>query len=88
MLLDNERKSLPVISIRRDWSKYSKEKLLTELGKIDMDWSIPDVQSNWNKIEDILANRMTALNNQINLDWLNLSLITFKLKVKSLFLSN
>ena len=38
--------------------------------------------------KNILANRMTALNNQIDLDWLNLSLITFKLKVKSLFLSN
>ena len=36
--------------------------------------------------KNIIANRMTILNNLINLDWLNLSLIAFKLKVKDLFL--
>ena len=61
MSLDNERKSSPVISIRRDWSKYSKQKLLTELGKFKMGWSIPDVQSNWNKIEDILIKTTDSL---------------------------
>ena len=38
--------------------------------------------------KNIIANRMTVLNNLINLDWLNLSLIAFKLKVKELFLTN
>ena len=37
---------------------------------------------------NIIANRMTVLNNLINLDWLNLSLISFKLKMKELFLTN
>ena len=36
---------------------------------------------------NIIANRMTVLNNQINLDWLNLSLLAFKLKVKNLFVT-
>ena len=35
-----------------------------------------------------LANRLLILNNQINLDWLNLSLNAYKLKVKDLFLTN
>ena len=67
------------------------------------DWLDMNLQQNFNsrsrmfRISDcskltigknILANRLTVLNNQINLDWLNFSLITFKLKVKSLFLSN
>ena len=38
--------------------------------------------------KNIIANRMPILNNLINLDWLNLSLIAFKLKVKELFLTN
>ena len=38
--------------------------------------------------KNTLANRMTVLNNQIDLDWLNLSLISFKLKVNNLFLTN
>ena len=38
--------------------------------------------------KNILANRMMMLNKLIDLDWLNLSLNTFKLKVKELFLMN
>ena len=78
MSLRNEKKSTPVISYRRDWTKYSKEKLILELTQHEMDWRIDDVQEGWNKI----------LNRQIKLDWLNLSLITFKLKAKSLFMTN
>ena len=37
---------------------------------------------------NILCNRLTVLNHQVNLNWLNLSLTSFKLKVKSLFLTN
>ena len=78
MSLRNEKKSSPVFSYRRDWTKYSKEKLILELTQHEMDWRIDDVQEGWNKI----------LNRQIKLDWLNLSLITFKLKAKSLFMTN
>ena len=35
-----------------------------------------------------LCNRLTVLNKLVNLDWLNLSLIAFKLKAKSTFLIN
>ena len=35
---------------------------------------------------NVLCNRLNELNNQVDLDWLNLSLITFKLKMKSIFL--
>ena len=38
--------------------------------------------------KNILPNRLTTLNNKVNLDWLNLSLITFKLKMKDIFLTN
>ena len=37
---------------------------------------------------NILCNRLTILNRLIKLDWLNLSLIAFKLRVKSIFLIN
>ena len=37
---------------------------------------------------NVLCNRLNELNNQINLDWLNQSLISFKLKMKSLLLMN
>ena len=36
---------------------------------------------------NILVNRFHALNGKIPLDWLNLSLVGFKLKIKSEFLS-
>ena len=70
---------------------------------MDNEWLDMNTQQNFNsrlklfQINDfsktrvgrnIIANRMTVLNNQINLDWLNLSLISFKLKVKNLFLMN
>ena len=38
--------------------------------------------------KNILMNRMGVLNNEINYSWLNLSLTTFKLKCKEIFLSN
>ena len=34
-----------------------------------------------------LANRLTIINNKIPLDWLNLSLETYKVKCKKLFLA-
>ena len=37
---------------------------------------------------NVLMNRLPILNNEINFDWLNLSLNSFKLKSKSLFLIN
>ena len=85
----------PEISYRRDWSKYSQEKLRAELCNYHWDWYVDDVQSNWNKIEeilvrttDIIANRLSGLNNLIKLDWLNKSLVSFKLKLKELLLTN
>ena len=35
---------------------------------------------------NVLMNRLPILNNEINFDWLNLSLNSFKLKSKSLFM--
>ena len=37
---------------------------------------------------NVICNRLKVLNNKINLDWLNLSLTSFKLKMKEMFLSN
>ena len=37
---------------------------------------------------NVICNRLNVLNNQVNLDWLNQSLISFKLKMKSLLLMN
>ena len=37
---------------------------------------------------NILPNRLNALNNLVELDWLNLAFTTFKLKMKELFLTN
>ena len=66
------------------------------------DWNDMNVQQNFNSrneffhINDvsnvkvgknILCNRLTCLNGLIKLDWLNLSLIAFKLKAKSIFLT-
>ena len=38
--------------------------------------------------KNILLNRFTELNNMIDKDWLNLSLETFKIKCKTIFLRN
>ena len=69
----------------------------------DEDWLDMNVQQNFNdrstfvQINDysnlkigknIMANRLRVLNNQINYDWLNLSLNSFKLRCKALFLTN
>ena len=37
--------------------------------------------------ENLIINRMTCINRSIKYDWLNLSLIGYKLKVKELFLT-
>ena len=65
------------------------------------DWQDMNVQQNFNarnnsfQISDysrlkvgknVLANRLRILNNQIDLDWLNLSLNSFKIKMKNVFL--
>ena len=65
------------------------------------DWLDMNVQQNFNarnpkfhindfsklKVgKNILSNRLTCLNNEVDLDWLNLSLIAFKLKAKKHFL--
>ena len=67
------------------------------------DWLDMNVQQNFNarssfvKINDysnlkigknIMTNRLGILNNQIDYDWLNLSLTSFKLRCKALFLTN
>ena len=38
--------------------------------------------------KNVLCNRLNELNNQVDLDWLNQSLISFKLKMKSILLMN
>ena len=38
--------------------------------------------------KNILCNRLTCLNGELKLDWLNLNLTAFKLKAKSIFLMN
>ena len=38
--------------------------------------------------KNLICNRLNVLNNLIELDWLNMSLISFKLKLKSLLLMN
>ena len=70
---------------------------------MDKDWIDMNIQQNFNARQtnfhitdssrlkvgkNIISNRMTILNNKINLDWLNLSLTSFKLKIKSQFLMN
>ena len=60
------------------------------LGYLPTNWLVDaNLQSTvhpvlWN----ILMNRLGILNNQIEFDWLNLSLNSFKIKSKKLFLSN
>ena len=115
MSINIVNKHSPSISFRRDWSEYTKDKIVHALSAYNLNWEIPDVQCFWNKLEEILigctddlapmteyldnvssksqitpiiSNRMTILNNKINLDWLNLSLTSFKLKIKSQFLMN
>ena len=67
------------------------------------DWTDMNFQQNFNARHDtfqitnnsntkvgrnIMCNRLTVLNNQIKLDWLNLSMTAFKLKAKSIFLTH
>ena len=51
----------PKISYRRDWSKYTTTKLIAELSNCQWDWNIQDVQSHWNKIEEILITSVDKL---------------------------
>ena len=66
------------------------------------DWIDMNFQQNFNARHDtfqiintsntkvgrnIICNRLTVLNNQIKLNWLNLSMTAFKLKAKSIFLT-
>ena len=77
------------------------EKLVTYI--VNDDWMDLNLQQNFNsrllsvQINDfsnlkigknILMNKMGVLNNEINYSWLNLSLTSFKLKCKEIFLSN
>ena len=70
---------------------------------MDDDWLDMNIQQNFNARnkmfhitdssrimvgKNIISNRLTVLNDQVNLHWLNLILISFKLKVKDLFLTN
>ena len=70
---------------------------------MDNDWIDMNIQQNFNARQtkfhitdssrlnvgkNIISNRLTILNNKIILDWLNLSLNSFKLKMKSIFLMN
>ena len=43
---------------RRDWSKYSKGLLLSEIEKYNMDMEIEDIQSDWNKLKINIFVRM------------------------------
>ena len=54
MTLDDEGMNEQVISYKRDWTKYSKEKLVDELSICNMDWNVSDIQCYWNKIEEII----------------------------------
>ena len=66
------------------------------------DWSDMNFQQNFNARQDtchitntantkvgrnIICNRLTVLNNQIKLNWLNLSMTAFKLQAKRIFLT-
>ena len=61
MSLRNEKKISPTVSHRRDWSKYSKEKLIVELSQEDWNWEIAEVQDHWNKIEETLVRTIDRL---------------------------
>ena len=52
--LQDESKPEPNISYKRNWTKYSKDQLLTELAGEDLNFVINDVQQCWNKIEEIM----------------------------------
>ena len=70
----------------REWSLRNPEDLVLNPVPVSVrDSRIPGF---FNVITYIIANRMSVLNKLVNLDWLNLSLISFKLKVKELFLTN
>ena len=66
------------------------------------DWRDMNFQQNFNARQDtfhitntsntkvgrnIICNRLTALNDQIKLNWLNLSMTAFKLQAKRIFLT-
>ena len=61
MNLKNEKKEEQELSYRRDWSKYSKEKLIEHLSSQDLTLEIDDVQSLWNRIETIMVDTTDEL---------------------------
>ena len=67
------------------------------------DWTDMNFQQNFNSrlnnvqindypslriVKNILLNRLGVLNNEIPYDWLNFSLVSFRLKSKNLYLTN
>ena len=68
--------------IPESFAEYFENKIFTLSSGVSIN---PNVYNGRKKI-DILSNRLTCLNNEVELDWLNLSLIAFKLKAKKHFL--
>ena len=52
---DDENKVTPEKSMRRNWKKYNKADLLTELLNLSLDLNITDVQAHWNYLENVIA---------------------------------
>ena len=90
-----EKRALPM-----DFIKY---RLSIQLHKIyngtsmNEDWIDMNYQQNFNTRNEkfhiinnryIMSNRLKVLNDKIDLDWLNLSLNSYKLKMKEIFLSH
>ena len=97
----NEKRALPV-DFGRYKMAIQLHKIYNGV-EMNSDWVDMNHQQNFNarsrmfQINDysrlkigknILCNRLNELNNRVDLDWLNLSLISFKLKMKSIFLIN
>ena len=55
MKIENLEKLQPVVSYRRDWSKYTTEILLEVLRSKNLDFEMQDIQENWNILEEILV---------------------------------
>ena len=89
--------------IPNDQVGLKSKNTINRVSSLNDDWLDMNTQQNFNarnevfQINDvsrikigknILCNRLTILNRLIKLDWLNLSLIAFKLRAKSIFLIN
>ena len=55
MKIENSGIIKPIITYRRDWSKYSTELLLQELSSISFEFEIDDIQEHWNILEEIIV---------------------------------